>query len=141
MAATGPACRWMSPATSRNSPILPENFPGSAGAGDPVRRRPPGILGAGGTVVFNFRPPAQPAVCAYLTELTGHNYSVTRVVHVPYAVEQDGDGVWCASAQLRPGVGAVGHEPTLEAAIADLRAAVEVLLAEVGPPDELRKLL
>ena len=62
---------------------------------------------------------------------------VTRVVHVPYAVEQDEDGVWCASAQLRPGVGAVGDGPTAEAAIADLREALEALLAEVGPPDEL----
>jgi predicted RNase H-like HicB family nuclease len=63
--------------------------------------------------------------------------AVTRVVHVPYAVEQDEDGVWCASAQLRPGVGAVGDGPTREAAIADLREALEVLLAETGPPDEL----
>jgi predicted RNase H-like HicB family nuclease len=62
---------------------------------------------------------------------------VTRVVHVPYAVEQDEDGVWCASAQIRPGVGAVGDGPTPEAAVADLRAALEVLIAEVGPPDEL----
>jgi predicted RNase H-like HicB family nuclease len=62
---------------------------------------------------------------------------VTRVVHVPYAVEQDENGVWCASAQLRPGVGAVGDGPTREAALADLREALEVLLAEVGPPDEL----
>jgi len=62
---------------------------------------------------------------------------VTRVVHVPYVVEQDEDGVWCASAQLRPGVGAVGDGPTAEAAIADLRDALEALLAEVGPPDEL----
>jgi hypothetical protein len=29
---------------------------------------------------------------------------VTRVVHVPYVVEQDEDGVWCACAPLRPGV-------------------------------------
>jgi predicted RNase H-like HicB family nuclease len=63
--------------------------------------------------------------------------AVTRVVHVPYAVQQDEDGVWCASAQLRPGVGAVGDGPTQEAAIADLREALEVLLAETGPPDEL----
>lgn len=63
--------------------------------------------------------------------------AVTRVVHVPYVVEQDEDGVWCASAQLRPGVGAVGDGPTQEAAIADLREALEVLLAETGPPDEL----
>jgi hypothetical protein len=25
---------------------------------------------------------------------------VTCVVHVPYVLEQDGEGVWCASAQL-----------------------------------------
>ena len=56
---------------------------------------------------------------------------------MPYAVEQDEDGVWCASAQLRPGVGAVGDGPTQEAAIADLREALEILLAETGPPDEL----
>ena len=62
---------------------------------------------------------------------------MTRVVHVPYVVEQDDDGVWCASAQLRPGVGAVGDGPTAEAAVADLRDALEALLAEVGPPDEL----
>jgi predicted RNase H-like HicB family nuclease len=62
---------------------------------------------------------------------------VTRVVHVPYAVEQDEDGIWCASAQLRPGVGAVGDGPTAEAAVADLRDALEALLAEIGPPDEL----
>jgi predicted RNase H-like HicB family nuclease len=56
---------------------------------------------------------------------------------VPYVVEQDEDGVWCASAQLRPGVGAVGDGPTQEAAVADLRAALEALLDVVGPPDEL----
>jgi predicted RNase H-like HicB family nuclease len=56
---------------------------------------------------------------------------MTRVVHVPYVVEQDEDGVWCASAQPRPCVGAVGDGPTAEAAIADLRDAVEALLAEV----------
>ena len=62
---------------------------------------------------------------------------MTRVVHVPYVVEQDEDGVRCASAQLRPGVGAVGDGLTAEAAIADLRDALEALLAEVGPPDEM----
>ena len=61
----------------------------------------------------------------------------TRVVHVPYTVVQDEDGAWCAAAQLRPGVGAVGDSPTAEAAITDLREALRVLLAEVGPPDEL----
>jgi predicted RNase H-like HicB family nuclease len=62
---------------------------------------------------------------------------VTRIVHVPYVVEQDEDGVWCACAQLRPGVGAVGDGPSPEAAVSDLRGALGTLLAEVGPPDEL----
>jgi predicted RNase H-like HicB family nuclease len=63
--------------------------------------------------------------------------AVTRIVHVPYVVEQDEDGVWCASAQLRPGVAAFGDGPTQEAAIADLREGLELLIEEVGPPDEL----
>lgn len=62
---------------------------------------------------------------------------MTRVVHVPYTVEQDEDGVWCASALLRPGVGAVGDGATQEEAIADLRAGLELLIEEVGIPDEL----
>ena len=62
---------------------------------------------------------------------------MTRVVHVPYVVEQDEDGVWCASALLRPGVGAVGDGATQEEAIADLRAGLELLIEEVGIPDEL----
>ena len=72
-----------------------------------------------------------------MSEVLCQNGDVTHVVHVPYAVEQDEDGVWCASAQIRPGVGAVGDGPTPEAAVADLRDALVVLLAEVGPPDEL----
>jgi predicted RNase H-like HicB family nuclease len=60
-----------------------------------------------------------------------------RTVHVPYTLEQDEDGVWCAAAQLRPGVGAVGDGETPEAALDDLREALQALLAEVGPPDEL----
>jgi predicted RNase H-like HicB family nuclease len=60
-----------------------------------------------------------------------------RTVHVPYALEQDEDGVWCASAQLRPGVGAVGDGATREAARDDLREALLALIAEVGIPDEL----
>jgi predicted RNase H-like HicB family nuclease len=60
-----------------------------------------------------------------------------RTVHVPYTLEQDEDGVWCAAAQLRPGVGAVGDGATREAALDDLREAVQALIAEVGIPDEL----
>ena len=62
---------------------------------------------------------------------------MSRTVHVPYTVEQDEDGVWCAHAQLRPGVGAHGEGDTVEAAIDDLREALGGLIAEFGPPDEL----
>ena len=60
-----------------------------------------------------------------------------RTVHVPYTLEQDEDGVWCAAAQLGPGVGAVGDGETREAALDDLREALQALIAEVGIPDEL----
>jgi predicted RNase H-like HicB family nuclease len=62
---------------------------------------------------------------------------MSRVVHVPYTLEQDEDGVWCASAQLRPGVGAVGDGATADEAIADLRDALTALIEEVGVPPEL----
>jgi hypothetical protein len=62
---------------------------------------------------------------------------VSRTVHVPYTVEQDDDGDWCAHAQLRPGVGANGEGDSREAAIADLWEALIGLIAEFGAPDEL----
>ncbi len=62
---------------------------------------------------------------------------MTRFVHVLYTVEQDEDGVWCAHAQLRPGVGAHGQGDMPEAAVADLREALTGLIAEFGAPDEL----
>jgi predicted RNase H-like HicB family nuclease len=62
---------------------------------------------------------------------------MTRAADVPYTVEQDEDGVWCAHAQLRPGVGANGEGDTLDAAVAGLREALEGLVAEFGAPDEL----
>jgi predicted RNase H-like HicB family nuclease len=62
---------------------------------------------------------------------------MTRSVHVPYAIEQDEDGVWCAHAQLRPGVGAHGEGTTAEDAVEDLREALAGLIVEFGIPDEL----
>ena len=62
---------------------------------------------------------------------------MSRVIHVPYTLEQDEDGIWCAAAQLRPGVGAVGDGATAEEAIADLHNALTVLIEEVGVPPEL----
>ena len=67
--------------------------------------------------------------------------AMTRAVHVPYTVAQDEDGVWCAHAQLRPGVGAHGEGDSREAAIADLREALIGLIAEFGAPDELTLML
>src|SRR5690348_15473557 len=46
---------------------------------------------------------------------------MSRTVHVPYTVEQDDDDIWCAHAQLRPGVGANGEGDSCETAITDLR--------------------
>jgi predicted RNase H-like HicB family nuclease len=59
---------------------------------------------------------------------------MSRTVHVPYVLEQDEDGVWCASAVFRPGAGAVGDGDTPEAALADLREALLLLLEDVEPP-------
>lgn len=60
-----------------------------------------------------------------------------QTIYVPYTVEQDEDGVWCAHAQLRPGVGAHGQGDTQTAAVDDLREALTGLIEEVGVPDEL----
>lgn len=57
---------------------------------------------------------------------------MSKAVDPPYTVEQDEDGVWCAHAQLRPGVGAHGEGDSREAAIADLRQALIGLTAEFG---------
>jgi hypothetical protein len=62
---------------------------------------------------------------------------MSQVVHVPYTVDQDEDGVWCAHAQLRPGVGANGEGAAPEEAISDLRVALTGLINEFGVPDEL----
>jgi hypothetical protein len=62
-----------------------------------------------------------------------------RIVRLSYNVDQDEDGAWCASAILRPGVGAVGEGPTREAAIADLCAGLDLLLDEIFKPGELAR--
>ena len=60
-----------------------------------------------------------------------------RTVTVPVVVERDEDGVWCAHAQLRPGVGAHGEGDTEEAALQDLRDALTGLIEEFGVAREL----
>ena len=54
-----------------------------------------------------------------------------EIVPLPYTVHQDEDGVWCASAQLRTGVGAVGDGGTPDEAVADLREALILLRSEL----------
>jgi predicted RNase H-like HicB family nuclease len=61
----------------------------------------------------------------------------SRTVTVPVVVERDEDGVWCAHAQLRPGLGAHGEGDTEEAALDDLREALAGLIEEFGVPREL----
>lgn len=56
---------------------------------------------------------------------------------MPVVVELDEDGVWCAHAQLRPGVGAHGEGDTEEAALEDLREALVGLIEEFGVAREL----
>ncbi|TDQ01429.1 hypothetical protein EV186_1021297 [Labedaea rhizosphaerae] len=56
---------------------------------------------------------------------------------MPYVLEQDDDGVWCAHTQLQPHVGAHGEGDTPEAAVEDLREALSGLVAEFGIPQEL----
>lgn len=58
-------------------------------------------------------------------------------IHIPYFAEQDQDGVWCAHAFLRRGVGAHGEGATRNEAIADLEDALRGLLDEIGAPDVL----
>ena len=62
---------------------------------------------------------------------------VTQVVHIPYVVEQDEDGTRGDSALVRLGIGAVGDGATPEEAITGLGAALDTLLAIVGPSAEL----
>ena len=55
---------------------------------------------------------------------------------MPYTVEQDETGWFCAHAAL-PGGGANGEGQTRGEAIEDLRVALEGWFAEFGTPDEL----
>lgn len=60
-----------------------------------------------------------------------------RTVTVPVVVECDEDGVWCAHAQLQPGLGAHGEGATEAEALNDLREALTGLIEEFGVPREL----
>jgi predicted RNase H-like HicB family nuclease len=63
------------------------------------------------------------------------------LVHLPYTVEADEDGVWCAHASLGSSGDANGYGATPEDAIGDLREAVEMVLEEDGVPAQLERSL
>ncbi|WP_020386348.1 hypothetical protein [Kribbella catacumbae] len=58
-------------------------------------------------------------------------------IHVPFVISQDEDGVWITEAALTPQAFANGSGPTREAAIEDLKEAIEVLAESVGVPEQL----
>jgi hypothetical protein len=62
-------------------------------------------------------------------------------LHVPYTIEQDEDGVWCAHAWLGSSGGANGNGATAEEAVADLRKAVRMVIEEDGIPAQLQRSL
>jgi hypothetical protein len=63
------------------------------------------------------------------------------VVHVPYTLERDADGIWCAHAWLGVSGGANGVGASRAESVADLTAAVQLVLDEDGIPEELRNCL
>jgi hypothetical protein len=67
--------------------------------------------------------------------------SDVAIVHVPYSLEQDEDGVWCAHAWLGSSGGANGNGVTPDEAIADLREAVLMVIDEDGVPQQLAQTL
>lgn len=62
-----------------------------------------------------------------------------KTVHVPYTLEQDEDGIWCAHAWLGSSGGANGNGPTPEDAVADLREAVQMVIDQDGVPEQLAR--
>ena len=66
---------------------------------------------------------------------------MATTVHVPYTVDQDEDGVWCAHAWLGASGGANGNGATRDEAVADLLEAVEMVIDEDGVPAQLAQTL
>lgn len=63
--------------------------------------------------------------------------AMSRTIRVPLTLDQDEDGVWCASAELRPGVAAFGDGDTRQAALDDLRAGIIELIAAMRDAGEV----
>jgi hypothetical protein len=64
-----------------------------------------------------------------------------KTVLVPYTLEQDADGIWKAHAWLGSSGGANGNGPSADAAVADLREAVQMVMDEDGVPEQLARTL
>jgi predicted RNase H-like HicB family nuclease len=60
-----------------------------------------------------------------------------RDITVPFTIEQDENGTWCASAALTPDSFANGEGATREAAIEDLKEAIATLADVVGVPEQV----
>jgi predicted RNase H-like HicB family nuclease len=60
-----------------------------------------------------------------------------RDITVPFTIEQDENGTWCASAALNPDSFANGEGVTREAAIEDLKEAMTALADVVGVPEQV----
>ena len=75
------------------------------------------------------------------TALSTGTLDIVATVHVPYTVEQDEDGIWCAHAWLGSSGGANGNGATPEQAVADLREAVQMVIDEDGVPEQLARTL
>jgi hypothetical protein len=56
-----------------------------------------------------------------------------RGMPVPYTLERDEDGTWCAHAWLGINGGANGNGPTPHEALADLLVAAHMVIDDDGP--------
>jgi predicted RNase H-like HicB family nuclease len=61
--------------------------------------------------------------------------------HVPYTVDQDEDGAWCAHAWLGSSGGANGNGATRDEAVTDLLEAVQMVIEADGVPAQLAQTL
>ena len=60
-----------------------------------------------------------------------------RDITVPFTIEQDENGTWCAEAALTPTSFANGEGATREAAVEDLKEALATLAENVGVPEQV----
>jgi len=63
--------------------------------------------------------------------------SQPRILHMPYTLAQDEDGIWCAHAWLGSSSGANGNGQTPDEAVGDLREAVQMVIDEDGVSEQL----